>query len=246
MDEVTNKKQMEDNKVQDERIVLNIGGVKYETYRSTLTAYPETLLGTMFHERNNDLLRPVNNNEYFFDRDSQIFRYIIQYYRTGKITFPDNSLITRQELLDEMDFFQIPLPPSQPDIHTPAPRSSLPTIAQYAEIVDDFVQAIKFSMIETSWNFHESISITFYATPLHHETLPTDRMMCVSPYIEKIRERLKPYESSGYKILELFSADIKSYLENVMPNYTLNVYSSYHKHYYHPNYTGGNRCSHAQ
>ncbi|CAG8573447.1 11613_t:CDS:2 [Diversispora eburnea] len=153
--------------------------LEYETYSSTLKTYPDTLLGTMFHERNNKLLQPTNNNEYFFDRDSQIFRYIMQYY-------------------------------------------------------------------QTSWNFHETINITFYATPLHHETLPTDKMMYVSPFIEKIHERLKQYESSGYKILELFSMEIKNYLEKVMPKYTLNIQSSYHKHYYHPNYTGGSRCSHAQ
>ncbi|RGB31360.1 hypothetical protein C1646_262429 [Rhizophagus diaphanus] len=60
----------------DERIVLNIGGIKYETYRSTLTAYPDTLLGTMFQERNEELLKP-NENEYFFDRnDTYILRYM--------------------------------------------------------------------------------------------------------------------------------------------------------------------------
>ncbi|CAG8610918.1 10487_t:CDS:2 [Acaulospora colombiana] len=244
MGEIISEQQMADKKIQDERIILNIGGVKYETYRSTLTAYPETLLGTMFHERNNLLLRPMNNNEFFFDRDPQVFRYIIQYYRTGKLVFPNDSAISRQELLNEMDFFQIPLTSSQ-NLHAP-PRSSFPTTAQYAKIVDEFVEAIKFSIIETSWNFHETVNITFYATPLHHETLPTDRMMCVSPYIEKIRERLKPYESSGYKILELFAADIKNYLESIVPSYTLNVHSSYHKHYYHPNYTGGNKFSHAR
>ncbi|CAB4489078.1 unnamed protein product [Rhizophagus irregularis] len=52
----------------DDVITLNVGGIKYETYRSTLTSYPETFLGTMFKERNKDLLIPrgKNKNEYFF------------------------------------------------------------------------------------------------------------------------------------------------------------------------------------
>ncbi|CAG8677184.1 4666_t:CDS:2, partial [Ambispora gerdemannii] len=69
----------------DERIILNVGGVKYETYRSTLTAYPYTLLGTMFQPRNQPLLHPTNGNEYFFDRNGKIFHYVMEYYRTGQI-----------------------------------------------------------------------------------------------------------------------------------------------------------------
>ncbi|CAG8499509.1 5297_t:CDS:2, partial [Funneliformis caledonium] len=71
----------------DERIVLNVGGIKYETYRSTLTAYPKTLLGTMFHPRNRAMLHPTNGNEYFIDRNGYIFHYIMEYYRTGNIVW---------------------------------------------------------------------------------------------------------------------------------------------------------------
>ncbi|RHZ47625.1 hypothetical protein Glove_575g43 [Diversispora epigaea] len=124
----------------EQRIILSIGGFKYETYRSTLTSYPDTLLGTMFLERNKSLLRPNNDNEYFFDRDGYIFRYIIQFYRTGEIFWPDtnplpppcyhsdlnsnnnNQLqicshfpnITNKELIAELTYFQIPFPPQKP------------------------------------------------------------------------------------------------------------------------------------
>ncbi|CAG8508490.1 11774_t:CDS:2 [Ambispora gerdemannii] len=80
-----------------ERIILNVGGIKqYETYRSTLTAYPDTLLGTMFSERNKQLVNPTQispagNKEYFIDRDGHVFRYILQFYRTGKIPWPDQK-----------------------------------------------------------------------------------------------------------------------------------------------------------
>ncbi|CAH1763498.1 1137_t:CDS:2 [Entrophospora sp. SA101] len=71
------------NKSKDQEIVvLIVGGVRYQTFRSTLTTYPDTLLGTMFQERNKDLLHPANNNEYFFDRN---------------------------ELELELDYFQIPV-----------------------------------------------------------------------------------------------------------------------------------------
>ncbi|PKC05334.1 hypothetical protein RhiirA5_361454 [Rhizophagus irregularis] len=73
----------------EDRIILNVGGIKYETFISTLTAYPDTLLGIMFSERNKDMVHSTNGNEYFFDRDGYLFRYVLQYYRTGKVHWPE-------------------------------------------------------------------------------------------------------------------------------------------------------------
>lgn len=60
---------------------------QYETYRSTLTAHPETLLGTMFHPRNQAMLHPTNGNEYFIDRNGYAFHYVMEYYRTGAVVW---------------------------------------------------------------------------------------------------------------------------------------------------------------
>ena len=48
------------------RVVINVGGRRYETFLSTLRQYPESLLGTMFSERNMQLLK----------RDASGVRYI--------------------------------------------------------------------------------------------------------------------------------------------------------------------------
>ncbi|CAG8659004.1 3566_t:CDS:2 [Ambispora gerdemannii] len=105
---------MEENNSQSQIIVLNVGGRKYETFQSTLTAYPDTLLGTMFAERNQHLLKPKNGNEYFFDRNGRAFHYIMEYYRSGKLYFPtqlndENSKfwVTKEEIESELDYFQI-------------------------------------------------------------------------------------------------------------------------------------------
>lgn len=42
---------------QDEHICFNIGGKRYETYKSTILKYPNTLLATMLSERNKDMLQ---------------------------------------------------------------------------------------------------------------------------------------------------------------------------------------------
>ncbi|CAG8491389.1 11969_t:CDS:2 [Ambispora gerdemannii] len=100
----------------EEKIILNVNNVKYETYRSTLTAYPETLLGTMFQKRNSALLQPKNNNEYSINRDGNVFYYILEYYREGKLTWagPQSKPVVRRRDLDkELDYFLLPpvIPP---------------------------------------------------------------------------------------------------------------------------------------
>ncbi|CAG8487155.1 2402_t:CDS:2 [Gigaspora margarita] len=64
----------------EQKVILN-----YETYRSTLTKYLETLLGMMFSSRNETLLHPTNGNEYLFDRNGEAFRYIMIFYENRKI-----------------------------------------------------------------------------------------------------------------------------------------------------------------
>jgi len=91
----------------DERLKLNIGGKKYETYRSTFAKYPDTLLATMFSSRNRSLLKPDDKGEYFFDRNPKIFEIILEFYRTGRLMFNPARGITKEAILEEFDFFQI-------------------------------------------------------------------------------------------------------------------------------------------
>jgi hypothetical protein len=62
--------------------------IQYETYKSTLTSFPTTLLGSIFYhysDEQNPLADPNHENEFFIDRDGHLFHYIMQFYRTGKI-----------------------------------------------------------------------------------------------------------------------------------------------------------------
>lgn len=51
-----------------ERVVLNVGGRRFECFASTLAAYPDTLLGAMFQPRNRHLIKLDSRGELFFDR----------------------------------------------------------------------------------------------------------------------------------------------------------------------------------
>lgn len=67
--------------VSDEKLLINISGRRFETWKNTLEKYPETLLGSSEKE----FFLDEETNEYFFDRDPDIFRHILTFYRTGKL-----------------------------------------------------------------------------------------------------------------------------------------------------------------
>eukprot|EP01132_Coremiostelium_polycephalum_P003271 gene3271-4098_t len=97
---------------EEPRIILNVGGKRFETFRSTLlhSKFPTSLLSTMFNDRNRHLLKPNHNGEYFFDRSSKIFEYILNSYRTGEIDVPPPSSIPWKMFCRELDYFQLPIP----------------------------------------------------------------------------------------------------------------------------------------
>ncbi|QQP34841.1 CLUMA_CG009380_ isoform A, partial [Caligus rogercresseyi] len=68
---------------------------------NTLEKYPDTLLGS--NER--DFFYEEETGEYFFDRDPDIFRHILNYYRTGKLHYPRNECLTQYD--EELAFFGI-------------------------------------------------------------------------------------------------------------------------------------------
>eukprot|EP01125_Pyxidicula_operculata_P018696 TRINITY_DN6665_c0_g1_i2.p1 TRINITY_DN6665_c0_g1~~TRINITY_DN6665_c0_g1_i2.p1 ORF type:complete len:362 (+),score=67.40 TRINITY_DN6665_c0_g1_i2:21-1106(+) len=92
----------------ERRIKLNIGGQIFETYASTLTKYPNTLLGAMFHQRNIDMLAWDKDGHFFFDRDPRVFEVILNFYRTGKLIKP--QWVPMDLLREELRFFSMDVP----------------------------------------------------------------------------------------------------------------------------------------
>lgn len=91
----------------NERVVLNVGGTRFETYATTLASYPDSLLGAMFSSRNRHMRRFDANGEFFFDRDPEAFRVVLNFYRTGKVL--PNPGISQELLEEEFEYFQIPV-----------------------------------------------------------------------------------------------------------------------------------------
>lgn len=87
-------------------ITLNVGGHLYTTSLSTLTKYPDSMLGAMFSGRMPSA--QDKNGYYFIDRDGVLFRYILNFLRTSALSLPDDfkeiDLIVK-----EAEFYQIKL-----------------------------------------------------------------------------------------------------------------------------------------
>lgn len=91
----------ESGRREDEKFVINVSGRRFETWRNTVEKYPDTLLGSS--ER--DFFYDDQSKEYFFDRDPDIFRHILNYYRTGKLHYPKHECLMAYD--EELAFFGI-------------------------------------------------------------------------------------------------------------------------------------------
>ena len=72
-----------------DKVVVNVGGQRHVTYRSTLRNVPDTRLswladGSAVHSADYD----KETGEFFFDRHPVVFSHILNYYRTGKLHVP--------------------------------------------------------------------------------------------------------------------------------------------------------------
>ena len=69
----------------DNRITINVGGIRHETNKATLKKIPATRLSRLTEALAN--YDPILN-EYFFDRHPGVFAQVLNYYRTGKLHYP--------------------------------------------------------------------------------------------------------------------------------------------------------------
>ncbi|XP_048102970.1 potassium voltage-gated channel subfamily C member 3a isoform X4 [Alosa alosa] len=74
-----------------EKIVINCGGIRHETYRSTLKTLPGTRLSWLTEpDAYSNFDYDPKTDEFFFDRHPATFSFILNYYRTGKLHCPND------------------------------------------------------------------------------------------------------------------------------------------------------------
>ncbi|TPP61725.1 Potassium voltage-gated channel subfamily D member 1 [Fasciola gigantica] len=87
--------------ITDQKAIINVSGQRFEVSKSCLNRYPHTLLGS----DEKDYFYDESVGEYYFDRDPEIFRHILTYYRYGHLHYPKKECVLQYE--DELSYFRI-------------------------------------------------------------------------------------------------------------------------------------------
>ena len=88
-------------------IKLNIGGHKYEALKETLTKH-ESFFKLMI---DSPIPSKTDSDGYIYiEQDGEVFKYILEYLKTGEITFYNNEekLNFIKKISKENEFYQIP------------------------------------------------------------------------------------------------------------------------------------------
>ena len=83
---------------------INVGGTTFHVDANTISQYPDTMLASMLSKR---WTEDKSNKEIYLDRDPMLFRYILSFYRSGKMVIPHT--IREAEMFEEIEFFLLPL-----------------------------------------------------------------------------------------------------------------------------------------
>ncbi|XP_073679357.1 potassium voltage-gated channel subfamily A member 10 [Garra rufa] len=87
----------------DQKVIINIAGLRFETRIRTLDQFPDTLLGDPMKRMG--YFDPMRN-EYFFDRNRPSFDGILYYYQSGgKVRRPAN--VPLDVFTDEIIFYEL-------------------------------------------------------------------------------------------------------------------------------------------
>lgn len=89
----------------NERVTINIGGFRHNTFLATLRAIPDTRLSWMAENHPNCPEFDQVLGEYFFDRHPRIFTEVLNYYRTGKLHCPAD--VCSKLFQDELSYWGI-------------------------------------------------------------------------------------------------------------------------------------------
>lgn len=72
----------EDDEQEADRVAINVGGIRFETYVTTLQNIADTRLAWLIENLEEDTATK-KRREFFFDRHPGMFVHVLNFYRTG-------------------------------------------------------------------------------------------------------------------------------------------------------------------
>jgi len=159
----------------DSRLVINVSGSRFETFKSTLERYPNTLLGD---HRRRSLFYDKKHDEYFFDRHRLCFEAILYYYQTqGRLRRPEH--VPLDTFLEEITFFDLGvdalLQVRKDEDLEEAQKVQLPQ-NRFCRHLWANLEYPQYSMTAKIINIFSAIFILLSAAELAVETLPSYRV----------------------------------------------------------------------
>ncbi|XP_058514755.1 potassium voltage-gated channel subfamily C member 1-like [Ochotona princeps] len=98
----------------DDKLILNVGGMRHETYISTVRAFPGTRLYKLTEPPppGTPAAQGPPVREFFFDRNPELFGYVLGYYRTRQLHCPAD--VCRDVLEEELAYWGLAEAPLAP------------------------------------------------------------------------------------------------------------------------------------
>ena len=88
----------------NDKVVINVSGMRFETLPLTLSHFPNTLLGNPYKRRK--FFEPIKN-EYYFERHRQSFESILFYYQSKGRWLNRPLSVSSEVFFDEIVFFEL-------------------------------------------------------------------------------------------------------------------------------------------
>lgn len=148
------------------RVLLNVGGRRFEAYQSTLTrgAARDSLFARLLAPENRAMCKPDADGCFFFDRNPDIFSLLLDYLRGGSLSLPACSHYSQAAVRAEAEYFGIELkkgePKQEPMLDTILDDSTVSRVKDAEKAVMDRIDERMKELMECSWKLEFCTSCT--------------------------------------------------------------------------------------
>jgi len=152
-----------------QKIVLNIGGKKFATSRSTLLSVKNSFFYAMLCS---EQWKPDEDGEYFIDRNPKQFDRILDFLRHGELNLEDLTESEIKKIKFDMDYYLITMPVDL----VQTPNFTWDSNKKHPLVV--LTDGVRASVTASSCNHHSVLGKTSYSTGIVSWTILLSAVAC--------------------------------------------------------------------